>query len=76
MEWQFLSYLVKLIHVFKWSDFDKNIWYDVRDVSKGATTSVAPKFSDTLTYFNQGGQILPTIGVVAPKFPLWLRPWM
>ena len=48
-----------------------------RDVSTGATgaTAVAPKFSDTLTLFQPGGQILPTIGVVAPKFSLWLRPW-
>ena len=49
-----------------------------RDVSTGATgaTAVAPKFSDTLTLFQpgEGGQILLTIGAVAPKFSLWLRP--
>ena len=36
--------------------------------------AVAPKFSDTLTLFQRGGQILPTIGAVAPKFPPLLRP--
>ena len=49
----------------------------LRDVSTGATgaTAVTPKFSDTLTLFQPGGgQILPTIGAVAPKFFLWLRP--
>ena len=47
-----------------------------RDVTTGATgaTAVAPKFSDTLTLFQPGGQILPTIGAVAPKFSSWLRP--
>ena len=41
----------------------------VRDVTTGATgvTEVAPKFSDTLTLSNQGGQILPTIAEVAAK---------
>ena len=48
-----------------------------RDVSTGATgaTAVAPKFSDTLTLLQPGGQILPTIAGVAPKFFPWLRPW-
>ena len=32
-------------------------------------TAVKPKFSDTLTLFQPGGQILPTISAVAPKFP-------
>ena len=47
-----------------------------RDVNTGATgaTKVAPKFSDTLTLFQPGGQIQPTISGVAPKFSLWLRP--
>ena len=47
-----------------------------RDVSTGATgaTWVAPKFLDTLTLLQPGGQILPTIGTVAPKLTLWLRP--
>ena len=47
-----------------------------RDVTAGATgaTAVAPKFSDTLTLFQPGGQILPTIGAVTPKFSLGLRP--
>ena len=47
-----------------------------RDVSTGATgaTAVAPKFSDTLTLFQPGGQILPTIGAVEPEFFPWLRP--
>ena len=42
----------------------------VRDVTTGATgaTEVAPKFSDTLTLFQPGGQILPTIAEVEPKF--------
>ena len=41
-----------------------------RDVSAGATgaTKVAPKFSKTLTYSNQGGQILPTIAEVDLNF--------
>ena len=49
----------------------------VRDVSAGATgaTAVAPKFSDTLTLSQPGGgQILPTIAEVEPKFSLCLRP--
>ena len=48
-----------------------------RDVTTGATgaTEVAPKFSDTLPYPNQGGQILPTIAEVADNIFLWLRPW-
>ena len=48
-----------------------------RDVTTGATGAipVAPKFSDILTLFQPGGgRILPTIGAVAPKFSLWLRP--
>ena len=50
-----------------------------RNVSTGATsatgaTSVTPKFSGTLT-LNQMGQIMLTIGTVAPTFSLWLRPW-
>ena len=43
-----------------------------RDITTGATgaTEVAPKFSDTLPYHNQGGQILPSIAEVAAKiFP-------
>ena len=38
---------------------------------------VAPKFSDTLTLSQPGGggQILPTIAEVAPKFSQQLRPW-
>ena len=42
----------------------------IRDVSAGATgvTAVAPKFSDTLTLSQPGGQILPTIAEVEPKF--------
>ena len=48
-----------------------------RDVSTGATgaTAVAPKFSDTLTLYPPGGQILPTITEFATKFSPWLRPW-
>ena len=46
--------------------------YSTRDVSTGATsaTVVAPKFSDTLTIYPQGGgeQILPTITEVATRF--------
>ena len=38
-----------------------------RDVTTGAT-AVAPKFSDTLTLSQPGGQILPTIAEVEPKF--------
>ena len=40
----------------------------VRDLSTRATgtTPVAPKFSGTLTLFQPGGQILPTISAVAP----------
>ena len=49
-----------------------------RDVSTGAsgTTSVASKFSVTLTLFKPGGggQILPTIAEVGPKISLWIRP--
>ena len=47
-----------------------------RDVSAGATgaTAVTPKFSDTLTLSQPGGQILTTIAEVEPKFPPWLRP--
>jgi hypothetical protein len=36
---------------------------------------LAPKFSDTLTLSQPGGQILPTIAEVEPKFSPWLRPW-
>ena len=45
-------------------------------VTAGATgaTAVAPKFLDTLTLLQLGGQILPTIVTIAPKFSLWLRP--
>ena len=52
-----------------------------RDVSIGATsaTAVAPKFWDTLTLLQfatrGGGQVLPTIAEVAPKFLPWLRSW-
>ena len=50
----------------------------LRDVTKGATgaTSVAPKFSDTLTLSKPrgGGQILPTIEEVASNIFPWLRP--
>ena len=44
---------------FNEKGFIKYIIY--RDVSTGATgaTAVAPKFSDTLTLFQPGGQILP-----------------
>ena len=47
-----------------------------RDVTTGATgaTAVTPKFSDTLTLSQPGGQILTTIAEVEPKFPPWLRP--
>ena len=41
-----------------------------RDVTAGATgaTAVAPKFSDTLTLFQPGGdRFCPTIAEVAPK---------
>ena len=46
-----------------------------RELTTGATgaTAVAPKFSDTLTLSQPGGQILPTIAEVAPKFFPWLR---
>ena len=52
--------------------------HNPRDVSTGATgaTAVAPKFLDTLTLSPPGGQILPTIEEVAPKFFPWLRPWL
>ena len=41
-----------------------------RDVSAGATGATAPEFSDTLTLSQPGGgQILPTIAEVEPKFP-------
>ena len=42
----------------------------IRDVTAGATgaTAVSPKFSDTLTLFQPGGQILSTIAEVEPKF--------
>ena len=54
-----------------------SLQYGHRDVSAGATgaTAVAPKFSDTLTLSQPGGQILPTIAEVAPKFFPRLRPW-
>ena len=49
-----------------------------KDVFTGAigATVVAPKFSDALTLSQPGGggQILPTIAEVAPKFPPQLRP--
>ena len=35
---------------------------------------VAPKCLDTLTLFQTGGQILPTITEVAPKISLGMRP--
>ena len=35
-----------------------------------SATMVAPKFSGTLFLLQPGGQILPTIGAVAPKFSL------
>ena len=38
--------------------------------------AVAPKFSDTLTLSQPGGQILPTIAEVEPKFFPWLHPCM
>ena len=46
------------------------------DVSTGASgaTMVAPKIWDTLRLLQPGGQILPTIAEVAPKFFPWLRP--
>ncbi len=46
--------------------------YQYRNVFTGATgaTAVAPKFLDTLTLFQPGGQILPTIGAVALRFSL------
>ena len=51
-----------------------------RDVSAGATgaTKVTPKFSDnlTLSQLGGGGQILPTIAEVEPKFSPCLRPWI
>jgi hypothetical protein len=37
--------------------------------------SESDRSSVILTLFRPGGQILPTIGVVAPEFSLWLRPW-
>ena len=37
-------------------------------------TAVAPKFSDILTLFQPGGQILPTFGTITPKFSPWLGP--
>ena len=48
----------------------------IRDVSTGATgmTGVAPKFSGSLTLFQPGVHIQPTISAIAPKFSLWLRP--
>ena len=54
----------------------KQKFVSTRDVTTGATgaTSVAPKFSDTLTLSPPGGQILPTIAEVASKFSLQLRP--
>ena len=53
-----------------------DILIPTRDVSTGATgaTAVTPKFWDTLTLLQPGGQILPTISEVAPKFFPWLRP--
>ena len=51
------------------------LYVHCRDVTTGTTgaTTVAPKFSDNLTLFQPwgyitlpGGQILPTIGAVAP----------
>ena len=38
-----------------------------------SATVVARKFLGTLTLFQTGGQILPTISAVAPKFSLWLH---
>ena len=40
-----------------------------RDVSTRATGA-----TDTITLLQSGGQIMPTIAEVAPKFFLWLRP--
>ena len=42
---------------------------------QGATsaTMAAPKFSDTLTLFQPGGQIVPNIAEVAPKISLRLH---
>ena len=63
-----------------WNGFQSQMLhksYRFWDVSTGVTgpTAVAPTFSDILTLFQPGGgQILPTIGVVAPTFSLWLRP--
>jgi len=44
-----------------------------RDITAVATglTAVAPKFSDTTTLFQSGGQILPNIEEVAPKISPW-----
>ena len=52
------------------------LYVHCRDVTTGTTgaTTVAPKFLDTLTLFQPGGQILPTIGAVSPKLTSWLRP--
>ena len=44
-----------------------------RGITAGAT-AVAPKFSDTLTLYQPGGQILHTIAEVEPKFSPWLCP--
>ena len=45
-------------------------WAGARDVSAGATgtTAVTLNFSDTITLFQLGGQILPNIIAVRPKF--------
>ena len=47
---------------------------NIKYLAAAATGATAPKFSDTLTLFQPGGQILPTIGTVAPRFSPWLRP--
>jgi hypothetical protein len=43
--------------------------FKFRNVTTGTTgtNAVAPKLSDTLTIFQPGGQILPTIAEVEPK---------
>ena len=61
-------YIDTYSRAFKWIGLELCTVNSYRDVTAGAT-AVAPKFSDALTLFQPGGQILPNIAKVAQKFP-------
>ena len=64
-----LWYLIKMDTFFNWRHKQGCIRRGDR-----CDRGVAPKFSNTLTLSQPGGQILRTIAEVEPKFSSWLRP--